>query len=124
MKKRLRKKKHLGEFAQYGFGVKGEVVAALDEAGSFAWLDTFLDFVETHGLSVGGPSVGTGDAQRTFEFYVTRVERLRTGRWVHRTCTEAHRDLFFEHLPQSLNIRRVDVGQLTDDFKWSDEEEA
>jgi uncharacterized protein YggL (DUF469 family) len=51
MKKRLRKKKHLGEFQELG----AEIVVRLHAGTDFdAFLDKFLDAVEKNGLRCGG----------------------------------------------------------------------
>jgi len=55
MKKRLRKKYHKGEFRQLGFGVEMLLDPKLiTEETQMDHLDSFLDFVESNNIAVGG----------------------------------------------------------------------
>jgi hypothetical protein len=49
MRRRLRKKKHLGEFIELGFLVRVELVPAVDHPGFDALLDRWIDAVEARG---------------------------------------------------------------------------
>jgi uncharacterized protein YggL (DUF469 family) len=68
MKKRLRKKRRLDEFSEYGFQFVLKVKSALDEKGFDDFLDNMvLDFVEKNGLyCCGGVNVET----REMDFHV------------------------------------------------------
>ena len=55
MKKRLRKKKHLGEFRQMGFSVDCRIRSGLSEEGFDRFIDHFMDHaIEANGLIFGG----------------------------------------------------------------------
>lgn len=59
MKKRLRKKKRVGEFAQLGFHIGGTLRKPLPDADLDAFHHRLLALVETRGLSFGGGSSET-----------------------------------------------------------------
>ena len=54
MKKRLRKKKHLGEFAVRGVSLRVRFVDGFDEAAFDRFIDDFIDWIETKDLQFGG----------------------------------------------------------------------
>ena len=55
MKKRLRKKKHLGEFRQFGFSLECLLRVGLSDAEFDRFLDEFIaDAIEARGLVFGG----------------------------------------------------------------------
>ena len=68
MKKRLRKKKKLGEFVEYGFEVRILFEPPLNDTD--VWLDKLIDFVEMLDLGVGG-----GYSRYEANFYVTALKR-------------------------------------------------
>jgi uncharacterized protein YggL (DUF469 family) len=59
MRRRLRKKLHLGEFREYGFELSYELRPDVkdDEADSF--LDSFIGEIESNGLFCGGGGKGS-----------------------------------------------------------------
>jgi uncharacterized protein len=71
VRRRLRKKKHLGEFQQLGFEVLAELRADLSDEDIEAFFDRWMDAVEARHLAFGG---GGGRHQR-FEGFVTRMGR-------------------------------------------------
>ena len=86
MRKRLRKKKHLGEFQQLGFEISFRYEAASIEAEN-ALLFAFLDeAIEADGLQFGGG--GDGDGWSGFAAPDTRYgsatdeQRARVGAWL------------------------------------------
>ena len=54
MKKRLRKKKHLGEFAVYGISFRANFVPGLGDAEFDDFINGLIGLVEIHGLQTGG----------------------------------------------------------------------
>jgi len=66
MRRRLRKKKHLGEFREFGFQVKAELSS---EADHEAFLDRLIDAVEARQLGFGG------GGKEDFQGFVTRLGR-------------------------------------------------
>lgn len=71
MRRRLRKKKCLGEFKELGFSVVADLKPGLSTADLNAFLDRWIDAIEAHGLAFGG-GCGRGDA---LEGFVTRMAR-------------------------------------------------
>src|ERR1700687_5576587 len=66
MRKRIRKKRRLGEFAEYGLLVEVSPIASLSSAERDSLLDQFIeDAIEKNNLSCGG---GGGP---TWEFFVS-----------------------------------------------------
>lgn len=66
MRRRLRKKKHLGEFQVLCFRVAGITQTKIDEN---ELADTFIDFVESNKMRICGSADGW---RGSFEFYVSR----------------------------------------------------
>jgi uncharacterized protein YggL (DUF469 family) len=54
MRKRLRKKKHLGEFAVRGVSLRVRFDDGFDDAGFESFIDDFIDWIEAKGLQFGG----------------------------------------------------------------------
>lgn len=70
MKKRIRKKRHRGEFVEYGIELCVRLLPGLDVDGFNPFFDALINAVEMHGLCMGGGgNPKTGDC----EFFVTRV---------------------------------------------------
>lgn len=68
MKKRLRKKKRLGEFAEYGFAVHFQL--DLPEEKAEDWLDRLIDATQGRDLELGG---GIGYPEGEGHFVVARL---------------------------------------------------
>jgi uncharacterized protein YggL (DUF469 family) len=103
---RQRKKLHLAEFREWGFGVEGELTAALSEAERDGLLDAFLDeCIDKHGLVAGG---GIND---TLGFYI--VSATPRG-----SVTEAQRALVQSWLEKRSEFKNVKVDPLSD--IWND----
>lgn len=131
MKKRLRKKRQIGEFAEYGFQV--DIELADHEASQGFFLD-FIDFAERHGLLAGG---GGGKVMSYFVTHCAVDHRGwtdRHGRWHFesgrpdlRRCrsgmSEAHRGLVEAYVSARLDVKRQVVGPLVDEnkYEWPDE---
>jgi len=65
VKKRLRKKKRVGEFAIQGIVFEG-VFVSVDDTFENVFIDRLIEFVETFGMSCGG-----GSNSETFGFIVS-----------------------------------------------------
>jgi uncharacterized protein len=70
MKRRLRKKKRLGEFREFGFEVDAELRKPLAQDEFDAFLDRLIDFVEARGLAFAG-----GPVDGHFRGFVSRFAR-------------------------------------------------
>jgi len=87
MRKRLRKKQRLGEFAEYGFlvGVTPNAPIGSPERDSF--LDRFIEeAIEKNDLSCGG------GGENTWEFFVTANGRRASATELQRRSVEAWLD--------------------------------
>lgn len=71
MNRRMRKKKHKGEFNTLGFDVEGTFDAELPLDSANRLTDAFIDFVEHSGMQIGG-----GFCKTSFGFFVTAVRRI------------------------------------------------
>jgi uncharacterized protein YggL (DUF469 family) len=70
MRRRLRKKKHLGEFREDGFAVGIVLRAGLPAAEHNAFVDAFIAAIEARGLAFGG-----GGWPPRFDGFATRALR-------------------------------------------------
>ncbi len=73
MKKRLRKKKFLGEFAVRGVSLRVRFADGLDGAAFDKFIDDFIDWIEAKGLLFGGG----GSHQSGWEGVIDPGPRLR-----------------------------------------------
>ena len=100
MKKRLRKKLHLGEFREYSFHVAFRTPASVSAVEDDDLLDRFLEMLEVNVLQFGG-SGGLHEFDGIVQCYPG-------------SATDQHRDtvrLWLEHQPDVFNIV---VGELVD----------
>lgn len=109
MNKRLRKKKHVGEYDYLGFWVKCRVSQDWGAAQVEKTCDNVIQFCEAHNLNCGGAFGTLG-----FEVYITTGHDVRRPggylRYVQEHCTETHRNLFVAWgKSQGLDL---DVGPL------------
>jgi uncharacterized protein YggL (DUF469 family) len=104
MRRRLRKKKPLGEFIEMGFLVRVELVPALDDPGFDAFLDRLIDAIEARGLLVGG-----GGNRETFEGFVTGRGRA--------SATDADRAALAAFCANDSAVIRHDVDPLVDAWR-------
>jgi len=107
MRKRLRKKKRVGEFQELCFELRAELRSDLDNAQLGAFVDRLLDTVEGRRLSFGG---GAGRNQ-LLEGVVTRDGRGST--------TEEDRAALTAFLEADGIVVRHDVGALQDAWHGS-----
>jgi len=107
MNKRLRKKLHKGEFAQYGFDVVVDLavdtIPTVDDVDGFVdnFIEPFCEFLEGMGLGCGG---GGGQAGR-FEFFVA----ARKG-----SANEAHQQAVSTWLSGQKSVKAFEVKKLVD----------
>ena len=99
--RRQRKKLRIGEFIEYGFSVEAALRDPGDRGAIDAVLDDFIDFIEAHGLIVGG---GVSDS---LSFYVTSGG-------VEDPVTEAKREYVADWLAARAELSKVEVGSLND----------
>jgi uncharacterized protein YggL (DUF469 family) len=102
VKKRIRKKKHLGEFRELGFEVRGDLRSGLSGNDIEAFVDRLIDVVEARSLAFGG-SAGRDDK---FDGFVTRAGRD--------SATEDDREALAVFLEGAAEIVRHEVGALRD----------
>ena len=96
MRKRLRKKRRLGEFREYGFEVR------FDITGASAWNDVFdafiVEAIEGNGLQFGGSPRGG--------FVAAEGRRA--------SATEAHRRAVRAWLERRPDVANIAIGELRD----------
>jgi len=102
VKKRLRKKKHLGEFRELGFELSGALQPGVSNDDINAFVDRLIGVIETRSLLFGG-GVGGDD---NFGGFVTRDGRG--------SATEDDRAALREFLSSERQFTRFDVGALRD----------
>ena len=102
MKRRLRKKKHLGEFTELGFEVRADLRPGLSDNDIEAFLDRLIDVVAARSLAFGG---GAGRDDK-LDGFVTRAGRG--------SATEEDRAALAAFLKGAAEIARHEVGALRD----------
>jgi uncharacterized protein YggL (DUF469 family) len=115
-KRRVRKKRKIGEFGQLGFGFKGEFAdPRLAPSSMDSLVEHFIEFFESHDMSCSGfwsPS--------RFSGVVTKVRQVRRHgrlRYDDDTCDALDIDdvdAFLHHLQLSGFVKRWFVTSLTD----------
>ena len=105
MNKRLRKKRHLGEFQEFGCAVHGALRPALVGPALHAFVDRLLAIVEGRGLALGGGI----DAAGQLDGYVTRDG--------HGSVTEADRAALTGFLASDPDVIEHAVAPLTDAWR-------
>jgi uncharacterized protein YggL (DUF469 family) len=108
MKKRLRKKKRVGEFREDGFTILAEVNVTNNSPENHEFLDDLIEFVESKDLGIGG---GVGDKVDVF------CTRLGRG-----TCTEDDRTAVSGWFQNHPLVTRFKIGPLVDAWYGKDEE--
>ena len=106
MNKRLRKKKKLGEFAEYGFCVQGELNSDID---MIEWTDKFIFETEKLNLQLGG-----GFTKNTVSA-VVETAKLRNpfnGKWKSRIMTKKDRDDFEKIFTKIFEWNYFSVSKL------------
>lgn len=108
MNKRLRKKKRVGEFQEFGFDLRGDLRPGLDDAEFDAFIHRLIDLAESRGLAFGG---GAGRGGKLVGF-VTRAGRG--------SATEADRAALTAFVVHDDAVVRREVGPLRDACYGSD----
>lgn len=107
MKKRLRKKKRLGEFAQLGFHIAGTLRKPLPDADLDAFHRRLLALVEARGLSFGG-----GSSETHFRGFLAYAGR--------RNANQEDRAALSTFLGSDPALTASEVGELVD--AWHERE--
>jgi uncharacterized protein len=111
MNKRLRKKKHVGEFKQYGFELKIKLKPGhTQEEINDDFFDRLIAKIEAASLSVGG-----GGHDLEVEFFVMRCGPRRGKWWRQDSAAEGDREVaraIAESFPEF--VESVDTGLLVD----------
>ncbi len=102
MKRRLRKKKRLGEFKELGFEVRIELRAALDAPTHNALIERFIAAIEARKLAFGG---GFG-SDNTWSGFVSRYARG--------SATELDREAIRQWITNEPAIIGHELGPLRD----------
>ena len=102
MKKRLRKKRHIGEFAEYGFKLRFAMTDGLSTLDRNSILDDFIAEIERLGLQFGGGGVSD------WEGFAALDSRG--------TATDEHRSAILAWLESHPNIEKPVVGPLVDSW--------
>lgn len=106
MNKRLRKKKHVGEFREDGFYIKAQLSFLKNDSPECdKFVDDLIEFVESKNLYIGG-GVGTET-----DVFCTRYKG---------SCTEDDRQTVSEYLKNHPLVIRFKVGPLVDAWYGSD----
>ena len=106
MKKRLRKKLHLGEFREFGFSVAFQTPSTLSTDERNSLLDAFIEMIEQNGLQFGGGGLDK------WEGFVALDSRG--------TATEQHRQAVHKWLNNHPQIESIIVGELIDSWYGRD----
>lgn len=102
MNKRLRKKKRVGEFREFGFPVRFSFSSQLSTEERNSLLDDWIHCaIEANGLEFGG-----GGTSNIWEGFVACDRRG--------SATEQHRQLVEEWLSKEPRVLQHDVGPLID----------
>jgi len=102
VKKRLRKKFHVGEFQELGYEVRFQVADNLSHDAFDAVVEAFISqAIEAQGLVCGG-----GGKNPTWSVFVTRQGRG--------SVTEEHRQAIETWLAAQPGVNAVQIGPLVD----------
>ncbi|MFH0957717.1 MAG: YggL family protein [Pseudomonadota bacterium] len=107
MKRRIRKKLHIGEFQEFGFPLKFKVRPDTGDPEYDAFVDAFIEEVERLELGFGG---GVGE---TCDGYVVNFQRVKRGRRCG-SVNEAQRQALQQWLQNHPQVYEVIVGPLAD----------
>lgn len=108
MNKRLRKKKRVGEFVEYGFDLYFKTAYEQDdEASKERFWDLFVKFIESCDLGVGGAT------NVVWDVFVTKIH-WSDRRKKHGTCTEEDREKVQQWLERHPDVSDIKLGPLVD----------
>ena len=101
MRKRIRKKRRLGEFQEFGFEVRFGLPSDFSERDQDAFFDAFIsEAIESNRLMCGG---GCG---REWDVFIAKVGRG--------SATENHRKMVGDWLRNSPYVFELQIGPLVD----------
>lgn len=100
MKKRLCKKRHLGEFTEFGFSLRFAISEDLSVTARDSLLDEFIAEIERLGLQFGGGGILEWDG------FVALNGRG--------SVTERHREAMLGWLESNPNVVKPEAGSLVD----------
>ena len=106
MKRRLRKKKHLGEFQQMGFYLYLYLREEIAESISHMFKKALLEYVER---IFNAPPVGAFWQESYFELFICPASG---------SATEEDREWLGERLEMDINVEYYEIGDLID--AWYD----
>ena len=100
MKKRLRKKRRLGEFREYGFELTFAIHPSLTADEVDAVTDAFIDLIESRNLQIGG------GGNHSWSVFVQGPSRG--------SATEQDREAILRWLSQHEHVVNATAGPLRD----------
>ena len=106
LKRRLRKKFHVGEYQEFGFEVFVSFNPQLTEAEFDEFLDDFIDLVEANKLLFGG-----GGKEESWEGFITSAKKFASPMENDRQTIK----VWLENRPEILETK---VGEFRD--AWND----
>lgn len=110
MRKQLRKKRHLGEFRQFGFSVKCKLRDGISSDDFDHFIDAFVaEAIERQGLVFGGG----GSPTTGWDGIACRHHR-------HESTTEAHREAVASWLKQRAEVASFIVSPAWDVWHGTD----
>jgi len=109
MRKRIRKKKYVGEFVEYGFEVSGHFKETMGEERLDKFFDDVVSYMASIELQIGG-----GFGLDGFCFFV--MGRSRKG-FRTKPVVRAHREVVRAMLITNADVADVEVGPLVDAWK-------
>ncbi len=102
MRKRLRKKRRLGEFAEFGFSISFEMDDAIGNEERNKLLDRWIEAIESAGLQFGGGGAGT-----TWRGFVASDAPRGS-------ATEAHRSIIRSWCQEESLVTSFHIGPVED----------
>ncbi|HSK73649.1 MAG TPA: 50S ribosome-binding protein YggL [Pyrinomonadaceae bacterium] len=102
LKKRLRKKYHLGEFQELGFEIFTELKSGLNEKDFNRFVDDFIDEIERNKLLFGG-----GGGKESWKGFVSSSIKYTSP-------TEEQRENFRKWLANRSEIQNVKIDEFRD----------
>lgn len=101
LKKRLRKKYHLGEFQEFGFEVLTKLKPELSSESFDKFLDDFIEEIEKNKLLFGG------GGRENWEGFVTSAKK-------HLSPTTAQKEHIENWMEDRSKVENIKVGEFAD----------
>ncbi len=112
MNRRLRKKKHLGEFNYRGFEVVCEFFPLLSEGEVDDFLDDFIEFVEANDLGCGGSCSSSRMEQFITKYVPTRRKSNGKMHYKNEHCTDSDREKVKAWIESKVALKTIVVHPL------------